>query len=148
MNGISADPSNISKFKRLLNFYIDPNYTYDHLTVAENLRTYQYYYQVAALDPELEQLMDNFGIPDLLNYRVSRISAGSFRKMEIVIALMTDAEHVLLDEPTVNLDQRAIDGLYNYIHTMRAKGVSFVMVSHNDPLLQGLADRSINLDAL
>ncbi len=50
--------------------------------------------------------------------------------IEIAKALMTDAEVIIMDEPTAALTDREIEKLFEVMKGLTKKGVSLVYISH------------------
>ena len=50
--------------------------------------------------------------------------------IEIAKAMMTKAQIIIMDEPTATLTDKEIRRLFDMIHNLKAKGVSFVYISH------------------
>ena len=53
----------------------------------------------------LEDEIDHWGLAELLNMKVSRLSAGQFKRVLLASSLSHGADLLLLDKPTVGLDQ-------------------------------------------
>lgn len=50
--------------------------------------------------------------------------------IEIAKAMMTKAQIIIMDEPTATLTDKEIRRLFDMIHNLKAKDVSFVYISH------------------
>lgn len=57
-------------------------------------------------------------------------SVGEQQMIEIAKALLTDAEVIIMDEPTSALTEREIDSLFEVIRSLKKEGVSIVYISH------------------
>ena len=64
------------------------------------------------------------------NTLIKEISIGKRQLVEIAKALLMDAELIIMDEPTAALTDKEIDLLFTIIKKLKAKGVSFVYISH------------------
>ena len=53
----------------------------------------------------LEEEINHWGLNDLMNTKVARLSAGQFKRVLLASSLSHGADLLLLDEPTVGLDQ-------------------------------------------
>lgn len=53
---------------------------------------------------QLGRLVDLFGVQQMLNVQVRRLSLGQRMKMEIINSLLNEPEVIFLDEPTIGLD--------------------------------------------
>ncbi|MFJ8247527.1 sugar ABC transporter ATP-binding protein [Peribacillus asahii] len=68
-------------------------------------------------------------------------SVGEQQMIEIAKALMTDAEVIIMDEPTAALTDREIDKLFEIMKELTAKGVSLVYISHRMEEIFAICDR-------
>ena len=74
---------------------LDPN-----MTVIDNL---EFYAEVKNAN-NLDEVIDRLGIKDLLNNKVSSLSNGQRRIVEVAIAMLGDPKVYIFDEPTDGLD--------------------------------------------
>lgn len=73
----------------------------------------------------------SFGFYDHLDKRVKNLSGGTRRKLSAAIALIGDAQLLLLDEPSTGMDPLARRSLWNALTRIRKAGRSIVFTSHN-----------------
>jgi ABC-2 type transport system ATP-binding protein len=79
--------------------------------------------------PARVDLLDSFGLDG--ERRIKSLSAGMYRKLGLMQALVCDPELVILDEPTSNLDPIArLDLLETIGRICREHGISFLISSH------------------
>ena len=72
---------------------------------------------------------------------VSELKMGQKQLLEIAKALLFDARLLILDEPTTALNNEEIDRLFAILRELRAKGKSFIFISHKMPEIFVLCDR-------
>ena len=65
-----------------------------------------------------------------LDQEAGRCSVGEQQMIEITKALMTNAEVIIMDEPTAALTEREIDTLFHVIKSLKKQGVSIIYISH------------------
>jgi ABC-2 type transport system ATP-binding protein len=71
---------------------------------------------------------------DLLHTRVDRLSGGQFQLLTVWACLGGEANVVVLDEPTNNMDPAAVDALADLLHATRGdRGV--LVVTHDERFL-------------
>ena len=87
-----------------------------------------------------------FGIEHLLDRSVFYLSGGEKQKLAFASACMLDPKILVLDEPSSNLDQGAIEELSKLIKKMKEKGKTILISEHRLYWLKELADRYILLD--
>lgn len=61
------------------------------------------------------QLITDFHFQTQLAKPVASLSAGNLKKLQLILALMRKSSLLLLDEPTVALDQPALAALWQYV---------------------------------
>ncbi|MDR0396907.1 MAG: ABC transporter ATP-binding protein [Oscillospiraceae bacterium] len=78
-----------------------------------------------------ERNMDRLGILDLANRCYRELSGGQQQRALLARALCATKTLLLLDEPVAGLDPLATSDLYELIDSIRADGVTIIMVSHD-----------------
>jgi len=73
------------------------------------------------------------------------LSIGQQQLVEIAKALSTDAQLLIMDEPTSSLSQRETERLFEVVKGLRTEGVSIVYISHRLGEVIELADRVVVL---
>ncbi|MGA8941579.1 MAG: sugar ABC transporter ATP-binding protein [Thermoactinomyces sp.] len=68
-------------------------------------------------------------------------SVGEQQMIEIAKALLTDAEVIIMDEPTSALTEREIESLFEVIRSLKKEGVSFIYISHRMEEIFTICDR-------
>lgn len=81
------------------------------------------------------------GIQLDLNRDVGTLSVGQQQMIEIAKSLMTNAEVIIMDEPTAALTEREIDVLFKIIDQLTARNVSIVYISHRMEEIFKISDR-------
>jgi len=62
--------------------------------------------------------------------KVNSLSVSQRQMIEIAKAVSYNAKVIVLDEPTSSLSEREVKKLFSIVKNLRAKGVSFVYISH------------------
>lgn len=118
------------------------------LTLRENLSVYGRLY---GLNPResasrFEPLLERFGLTEMLNQRVSMLSAGQTTRLMLVKAFFVQPQVVLLDEPTASLDPEIAHEVCRFLLEQRAQtGISILFTSHKMEEVSVLCDRVIFL---
>lgn len=76
-----------------------------------------------------------------LDEKAGNCSVGEQQMIEIAKALMTNAEVIVMDEPTAALTEREIQHLFDVINTLRKRNVSIVYISHRMEEIFTIYDR-------
>lgn len=73
--------------------------------------------------------------------KVKHLSTGNKQKLAIILALITEPELLILDEPTRGLDPLLQNTLYDLLRKFRERGGTIFMSSHNLAEVEHLCDR-------
>ncbi|PWB43948.1 MAG: lipoprotein-releasing system ATP-binding protein LolD [Candidatus Methylomirabilota bacterium] len=80
-------------------------------------------------------LLKEVGLEHRHVHRPSELSGGEQQRVAIARALGASPKVVLADEPTGNLDTKTGDATFELLHRLnRERGLTFVMVTHNEKL--------------
>lgn len=110
--------------------------TWSQMTVLENLflnREIRHHFGLLNTKKMKEralQIFDQLGIQIPLEKEVGELSVGQQQMIEITKALMTDAQVLIMDEPTAALSEREIQVLFEIIGRLKNQGVAIVYISH------------------
>ncbi|MFZ7120799.1 MAG: metal ABC transporter ATP-binding protein [Eubacteriaceae bacterium] len=76
------------------------------------------------------EIMNKLGIFDLKGRQIGQLSGGQLQKVLIARAIATDADIILFDEPTANLDIKTKEEIYTLLIELK-KYKTIVMVTHD-----------------
>jgi ABC-2 type transport system ATP-binding protein len=91
--------------------------------------------------PVPKDLIRAFDAEDLLKKQYRQLSTGQKRRAHLILALCNRPEVLILDEPTAGLDVQNRAKLHEQIHTIRKKGVTVLLATHDMAEAQTLCDR-------
>ncbi len=80
------------------------------------------------------ELLDLVGLGKRLYHTPAQLSGGQQQRVAIARALMNDPPLLLADEPTGNLDTKASIEIITFLQELNAKGITIVMVTHEDDI--------------
>lgn len=120
-----------------------------HLNVAENVfLSREIRNKAGVIDwprtyAECERWIRELGV-DHINPRtqVRRLSVADQQIVEIVKVFSQNPSIIILDEPTSSLSDNEIKNLFRIIETLKAKGVTFIYVSHRMEEIKQIGDRA------
>jgi ABC-2 type transport system ATP-binding protein len=78
-----------------------------------------------------DKLLDQLGLGDRKNEKVTRYSGGMAQRLMIARALMHEPDVLFLDEPTNNLDPQSRLFLWERIREMNARGLTILLTTHD-----------------
>jgi ABC-2 type transport system ATP-binding protein len=101
------------------------------LTVRENLLVYARLYNVRDRNRKVAELMRQFGIEEVANTPMGRLSSGETSRVGLCKALLNDPELLLLDEPLASLDPHAAAEVQQILlERQRQHGTAILYTSH------------------
>jgi ABC-type multidrug transport system ATPase subunit len=118
---------------------------YDELTARENLDFYRGLYPKQH-GSDIEQLLDAVGLAGVdAKRRVSQYSQGMKQRLALARALIHSPDLLLLDEPFSNVDVNSIAMMVQLLGTLRDRGATLIVITHQPEALTGVADEWITL---
>jgi zinc transport system ATP-binding protein len=90
-----------------------------------------------------KQALKQVGLPDLLNRRYSELSGGQQQRVLIAKAMATRPDVLILDEPTVGIDEASQNAFYQLLRRLQQQGMTIIMVSHDVDVVLNLVTRVI-----
>ena len=76
-------------------------------------------------------IADKLGITDLLDRNPQELSGGQQQRVAIARALLRNAELILADEPTGNLDTKSSESVMELLKKLNSEGHAVVIVTHS-----------------
>ncbi len=99
----------------------------------------------AQADERADTELERFHIGDLGDRQVEELSGGQMQRVACARAFAVDADVLLADEPTSELDEGNREHVIAQLHAEAERGAIVVVASH-DPAVVDAADRRIALD--
>jgi len=118
---------------------------YPDLNAHENLRLFAQLYALENPAEKLQQLSDRFGLGSWAERPARTYSRGQLQRVALARSILHAPQLLLLDEPSTGLDVASVERLTAAVEAERARGAIIVLVTHDDPLRDRLADRRIKL---
>jgi len=126
------------KLKEQLGIVLQTTGVDPYLTVAETVDMFRGYYPKPRPRDEVIELV---GLTDKRTSRVTKLSGGQQRRLDMAIALAGDPNLLFLDEPTTGFDPGARRSAWETIKGLAGVGKTIFLTSHSMDEVQYLADR-------
>lgn len=95
---------------------------------------------------ERESVLAMVNMKNFLKKPILSLSGGQQQRILIARALLSNPQLLILDEPTVGLDQQTIKEFYQLIFDLHQSGKTILMVTHDMHLLSKEATRIIEIN--
>jgi ABC-2 type transport system ATP-binding protein len=108
------------------------------LSVRDVLKHFATYYPNPR---DTDELIAAVGLTEKAHSRVSQLSGGQRRRMDVALGLVGRPELVFLDEPTTGFDPEARRQFWEVIEGLRTSGTTILLTTHYLDEAEHLADR-------
>ena len=139
-DGIQEIPARQLEAKRIFGYVPEIPAMFEALTVREHIEYIRKAYASWITDEEVEGLLERFELKDKQDRLGNELSKGMMQKVSICCALAIRPKVILLDEPMVGLDPRAIKELKETVRELRDQGVTVLISTHMLEMVEDLWD--------
>jgi ABC-2 type transport system ATP-binding protein len=115
-------------------------------TLIRDLSVREVVKMVASLYPrsrDVDEVLALTGIDDIADRRTQKLSGGQTQRVRFAIALVSDADLLVLDEPTVALDVEARHAFWTAMRNIASHGKTIVFATHYLEEADAYADRIV-----
>ena len=137
------DINNIQTFRNIgyVPQKVDFNYEFP-ITVKEILVSS---YKGKVYDQFFKEVITLLDLNPLYNENINNLSGGQLQRIFIARALLTKPKLLVLDEPTVGVDQENLKSLHNILKKLKENKITIIMISHDLEFCNELTDYKLNL---
>ncbi len=79
----------------------------------------------------VEGALELVGMLGMKDRRISELSGGQQQRVFIARALAAEPDLLILDEPTVGVDQKAQKEFYGILEGLNSRGITIILISHD-----------------
>ena len=127
---------------RQVGYMAHPSLLYDEMSGMENLEYFARLYGIAD-GARCAEVIRSVGLDPGLVRPVGQYSQGMRQRMSLARALLNDPKILLLDEPFSNVDSHSASEMVRLLASMRDRGKTIFVVTHQASLLEGAADEFV-----
>lgn len=127
--------------KRKLGIQLQRTALIEGLTAVELIKAYAALHEVYPSTHDIHALLKRFDLADQAGKRAKQMSGGQQQRLSLAIAVATDPEIVLLDEPTEALDPGARRAVWNMIRALKDQGRTVLITTHSMDEAESLCSR-------
>jgi len=142
-----AGRSSVDILRRGVSYVPQGRCNFPAMTVEENLEMGAYLRSDADVRGDIERTMERF--PMLAGKRgapAGTLSGGQQQILEMALALLLHPRLLLIDEPSLGLDPRMVDVVFDTIVGINRAGATVLMVEQNAKQALGISHRAFVLE--
>lgn len=126
---------NIKRENAKIEYMMQETMLFNNLTVKENLfikHSLSTVIDKDSFDKLISTKLHEIGLDtDIVEKKVSYLSGGQKRKLELVLISLNDANVILMDEPIANLDEESVEQIVYYIEKNLMNNKIVIISSHS-----------------
>ncbi|MDJ0338588.1 ABC transporter ATP-binding protein [Cryobacterium sp. PH31-O1] len=110
-----------------------------NVTVTEQLRHFAGFYPNPR---DVDEVIDAAGLREKATTRISKLSGGQRRRVDVALGIIGRPELLFLDEPTTGFDPEARHQFWDLIRGLKAEGTTILLTTHYLDEAAQLGDRA------
>ena len=95
----------------------------------------------------VDRALETVGMSAFANRRVTQLSGGQRQRAFIARALASEAELLVLDEPTVGVDAESVEAFYELLESLNEQGITVLLIEHDLSAVTEHAERVVCLNS-
>lgn len=145
---IFLDDVDVNEIKRFINIGFVPqknefNYEFP-ITVSEILSCAY----LKKKDEFFYRIIESLDLTNLFRENINTLSGGQIQRVFIARALLNKPKLLILDEPTVGVDNDNVKALYQILKKLKQDNITIILISHDYDFCTDLADAVLTLSEL
>ena len=129
---LGADPQRLHggallAWKARIGIVLQANTHENVLTVRQTLRQFASFYPNPR---DLDEVIAAVGLAEKADARVSKLSGGQRRRVDVALGIIGRPELLFLDEPTTGFDPEARREFWGLIRSLQSEGTTILLTTH------------------
>lgn len=147
IDGIDITPMkevDLVEIRKKVAYVFQDGALFDSMTVYENLAyplREHFHFKEHEISLKIQSQLHEFGLDNSEHLFPGNLSGGMQKRVGLARAMMMHPEVVLYDEPTAGLDPYNTKRIQESILTLKAKGVTSILVTHDMPTVYAVCDK-------
>lgn len=121
----------------------------EQLTPYDNLEYFGYLYGLSGklLKDRINEALEFSGLVDVKKKKISKLSGGMKRRLNIAIAILNHPKILILDEPTVGVDPQSRNHIFDFIKKLsKENNTTIIYTSHYMEEVEHLCSKIFIID--
>lgn len=136
--GIDPDHSTL-EWRSQLGIVLQSTGESGNITVAEQLREFASYYPKPR---SVDEVISAVGLEEKRNTRISKLSGGQQRRVDVALGIIGKPQLLFLDEPTTGFSPEARRQFWDVIRALKSEGTTILLTTHYLDEAAQLSDRA------
>lgn len=120
---------------------------FEELTVKENLICWSKLNKEKTMERIME-IEPFFNLQEMFNKKITKLSGGMKKRINIAVALMGEYDYMILDEPLAGVDYENAKMIIDFLVMEKNRGIGILITGHELNLLNEYTDRIIKLEEI
>lgn len=127
--------------KKIFGYIPEAANLYDNLTIEEHVKFIEKAYGVQN-DEYTAELLELFELKEKYKTPAKELSKGMRQKVSMMLALISDPKSLMVDEPMIGLDPKAIENTLELLQRLKEKGVAVLISTHIIDIIDEVYDEA------
>ena len=134
---------NIDAIKKIIGLCPQEAAVFKFLNARENIELFGNLHSVSKkeIDERTDTFLELLGLTESSKRKAGGYSGGMLRKLNLIIALISNPKIAFLDEPTIGMDARARRKTWEFIGGLKEEKKTVILTTHYIEEAEALSDR-------